>query len=623
MSAIVAEARSPTGVVARQLAELIRPWRWTLALVAGLFVLAASLEVVPPLLVREIVDDHLLTGQTAGLPVLALGYLGAVATMQGAAALATYLTALVAERTLQALRVRLFAHLQALPIDFFDRTPLGDVISRCTADVEAVDTLFSSGVAKAVADLFRLVTVAVGMLILSPLLTLVSAFVVPPIVIITRWMQVRIRRAERRNRRAVGSLNTHLQESLSGVEVVRAFAAEPQFVARFRAALRDTLLAYNGATSYAALYLPVMATLAASATAVLLWAGTRDLLAVWGVSIGTLTAFILLFQQFFKPITALGDEWQTVQSALSGAERIFQVLGLPTDESPSDHASDRSLVSENGTTGPARSRGGIEVARVVFGYVPGRPVLHAVTLSVRPGEHVALVGRTGAGKSSILHLLGGLYAPWSGSVRVAGLDPRSLPIEERRRVIGVVPQVVQLFSGSVRDNLTLYDHQIPREVVERAAHQIGADQLIRSLPGGYETALSGSGRGQGVQLSAGQRQLLSLTRALIWDPSVLLLDEATAAIDGTSDAAVRSGLRARAAERGTAVLTVAHRLATAREADRVVVLEEGHVVEEGAPDRLMRQGGRFAALVELEAAGWDWQVGPVTTTDEQGAVAAG
>lgn len=622
MSAIAAEARSPGGVVARQLAELIRPWRWMLALVAGLFIVAAALEVVPPLLVREIVDHHLLTGQSGGLPMLALWYLVAVATMQGDGALATYLTALVAERTLQALRVRLFAHLQALPISYFDRTPLGDVISRCTADVEAVDTLFSSGVAKAVADLFRLVTIAVGMVALSLPLTLVSALVVPPIVIITRWMQVRIRQAERRNRRAVGTLNTHLQESLSGVEVVRAFAAEPQFVARFRAALRETLQAYNGATYYAALYLPVMATLAASATAVLLWAGTRDLLAAWGVSIGTLTAFILLFQQFFKPITALGDEWQTVQSALSGAERIFQVLGLPTDKPPSQRAIGHPFVVEpNGTAGPAHSREGIEVARVVFGYIQGRPVLHGISVSVQPGDHVALVGRTGAGKSSIVHLLGGLYAPWSGTVHVGGLDPRSLSVEERRRVIGVVPQFVQLFSGTVLDNLTLFDYRVRRDAVERAAHEIGADRLIRSLPGGYETVLSGAGRGEGVQLSAGQRQLLSLTRALIWDPSILLLDEATAAIDGTSDAAVRSGLRARAADRGTAILTVAHRLATAREADRVVVLEEGHVVEEGTPDQLMLQGGRFAALVELEAAGWDWQSGLVATTDGQDAVA--
>jgi ABC-type multidrug transport system fused ATPase/permease subunit len=605
----------------RHLLHLIRPWRWLLTLIVGLFIVAAALEVVPSLVVRQIVDDHVLIGESSGLLGLALLYLGAVATVQALSALATYLTAFVAERTLQALRVRLFAHVQALPISFFDQTSLGDVMSRCTADVEAVDTLFSSGVAKAVADLFRLVTVAVAMALLSPPLALISALVGPPILVITRLLQVRVRTAERRNRRAVGALNAHLQESLGGVEVIRAFAAEPQFVHRFRIAVRDTLLAYNNATIYAALYMPLMATLAALATALLLWAGTREAFIAWGISIGTLTAFMLLFQQFFTPITSLGDEWQTVQSALSGAERIFQILGLPTDEPPGvergiGHGqSQHGESSQNGTAGSGTARSGIELSRVIFGYVPGRPVLQAVTLAVRPGEHVALVGRTGAGKSSILHLLGGLYAPWSGAVRVGGLDPRALAGAERRQVIGVVPQAVQLFSGTVFDNLTLYDPSVGRETVERAARDAGAEGLIRSLPAGYDTVLSGAGRGHGAQLSAGQRQLLSLTRALVWNPVVLLLDEATAAIDGTSDAAVRSGLRTRATREGTAVLTVAHRLSTAREADRVIVLEAGHVVEAGSPDQLLHQGGRFAALVELEAAGWDWQAGITNAPD--------
>jgi ATP-binding cassette subfamily B protein len=603
----VAAPRERSG--AQHVMELLRPHRKMLALIIGLFVGAAALEVVPPLVIRQIVDQHLLVGQPTGLLTLALLYLGAVAALQALGGLATYLTSVVAERTLQALRVRLFAHLQALPIGFYDRVSLGDVMSRCTADVEAVDTLFSSGVAKAVADLFRLVTVAVAMVLLSPVLALVTALIGPPILLITRFLQVRVRAAERRNRRAVGMLSAHLQEGLGGVEMIRATGAEPRFVRRFRLAVRETLDAYNAATVYAALYMPLMATLAALATALLLWVGTRDVLVAWGVSIGTLTAFLLLFQQFFAPITSLGDEWQTVQGALSGAERIFQILGLPIDAPPPMEAMSASDIRVNGTAASVASRPSVKFSEVVFGYLPDRPVLRHVSLSVRPGEQVALVGRTGAGKSSIVHLLGGLYGPWSGRVRVAGLDPRGLATDDRRRVIGVVPQVVQLFSGTVLENLTLSDRNVAREAVERAARDTGADRMIAALSEGYATILGGSGRGHGVQLSAGQRQLLSLTRALVWGPRVLLLDEATAAVDGTSDAAVRAGLRARAARDGMAVLTVAHRLSTAREADRVIVLDDGHIVEEGAPDQLVYQGGRFAALVELEEAGWDWQAG--------------
>jgi len=233
---------------------------------------------------------------------------------------------------------------------------------------------------------------------------------------------------------------------------------------------------------------------------------------------------------------------------------------------------------------------------------------------VQAGEHVALVGRTGAGKSSMVHLIGGLYAPWSGTVQLVDRDPRSLSDDERRRVVGVVPQFVQLFSGTVRDNLTLGDGCVPEEAIVRAATIAGVAAFIQTLPQGYDTLLSGSGRSGGIQLSAGQRQLLALARALVWNPAVLLLDEATAAIDSASDAALWAALRADVAGQRRAVLTVAHRLTTARAADRVIVMEAGRIVEEGPPEKLVRRGGRFAALAELEAAGWDWQAGPVVNS---------
>jgi len=581
------------------LASLLRPWRARATVVVVFVLAAASFELVPPFIVRTIVDDHLTTGRPAGLLLLAILYLGASAAIQAMTFLYSYLAATVAQGVLTSVRVRLFTHLQRLPIGYFDRTPVGDVISRCTSDVETLDTVFSSGVAILVANLVRLVTIAIGMVILSPPLTLVAGLVAPPLVIVIRYLQVRVRQAERATRIAVGALTARLQESLRGVEVIRAFGREREAVGGFRRVVANALTASNRATKFSALYTPMTAILSSLAVAALLWAGTRQAFDAFDISLGTLAAFLILLQRFFQPITALGEEWQTVQGALAGAERIFATLALTPEPAVPEVQTERS-----GGLPP------IHLGDVVFGYADGRPVLHRTSLVVNAGEHVALVGRTGAGKTSALHLLAGLYAPWAGTVRVASRDPRALTESERRRVLGVVPQVVQLFSGTVFENLTLRDGSVPEDAVLEAAKVAGADAFVRALPQGYQTLLVGSSGGSGTPLSAGQQQLLALARALVHEPAVLLLDEATAAIDSVSDAAFRAALRESVLPGGCAVLTVAHRLSTAVEADRVIVLDKGYVVEEGTPGDLANRGGRFAALLELEAAGWDWRSGP-------------
>jgi ATP-binding cassette subfamily B protein len=590
---------------------MLIPWRWSVLLVGVSVLLGAVLELAPPLLVKQMVDEHLKLGRSEGLLWIAGLYLGATAAVQVMGFVTEYLTAIIAQGVLHSLRVRLFAHLQALPLSYYDHTPLGDTISRCTADVETVSTLFTTAAAgggvaagsgqggtsgaTVLMGIVRLGTIAAAMVALSPLLSLVAAVTVVPVALVTRYFQVRVRDAERASRQAVGLQNTHLQEMLGGVEVIRALSSEATFIARFRAALHDGLAAYNRATVYAALYIPLMVSLTTLAMALVLWLGVggQGMLASFHLSLGTLTAFVLLLQRFAVPMMSLGNEWQTVQAALAGLERIFQVLALPP-EAPAP----RFLRQ------PAHhSNAAIEMREVVFGYLPTRPVLHGISLAAQPGEHIVLVGRTGAGKSSVLHLLGGLYTPWSGSVQVVGADPTVLTDKERRRALGVVLQVVQLFRGTVYENLTLRDASVSREIAQRAAAITGADAFIQALPQGYDTLL-----GSGLQLSAGQRQLLALARALVWDPAVLLLDEATAAIDSASEAAFRAALQTAVLGSGRTVLTVAHRLATAQEADRVLMMEAGQIVEEGPPEELIRRGGRFAALLELEAAGWDWQM---------------
>jgi ATP-binding cassette subfamily B protein len=584
----------------RSLLSLLRPWRLRVALVAGSVLAAAVFELVPPLIIRTIVDAHLIVRQPDGLLFLAFLYLAAATAAQVMTFLYNYLAATIAQGILSALRVRLFAHVQRLPTSYFDRAPMGDVISRCTADVETLDTVFSSNVALLVANLVRLGTITVAMFALSVPLSLVAALVVPPLAFVTWFLQRRVRKAERENRLAVGAINARLQESLRGTEVIRAFGRVPEFVAGFRQILRRGLAASNRSSFFSSVYTPMTAILSALAVAALLWAGTQHVFGAIGISVGTLTAFVILMHRFFQPITALGEEWQTVQGAMAGAERIFGTLALPPGGT-------LHVITGDGLGVGQRP---IVLSRVEFGYVEGQPVLHRISLEVKRGEHVALVGRTGAGKTSALHLVAGLYPPWSGSIRVAGRDPVRLDESQRRRVLGVVPQVVQLFSGTVMENLTLSDPSIPDAAVYEACRIAGADAFIRALPQGYHTGLSGSGSSTGTHLSAGQQQLLALARALVTTPAVLLFDEATAAIDSATDAAFRAALRVSVRPQGCGVLTVAHRLSTALEADRIIVLDKGHIVEEGQPAELAASGRRFAALLELEAAGWDWRTGP-------------
>src|SRR5215475_6575901 len=396
-------ARAP---VLKSLRPLLALWRGSLVLVGILALAAAGMELVPPLVLRNIVDRHLTVGDAGGLRGLALLYLLAVAAMQCLTFVYGHVAAAAAQGLLSALRTRLFAHVQRLPASYFDRVAIGDVISRCTADVDTLETVFSSGVAVLVANLVRLVTIAVAMVALSLTLSAVAAVVVVPLVIATRVVQRRVRRAERDTRVAVAAVNTRLQEDLRGIEVIRAFGREPEFVGGFRQILRRGLAASNRSSFYSAFYTPMTAILSATAVATLLAVGAGGGFGATDISLGTLTAFLLLLQRFFQPITALGEEWQTVQGAMAGVERIFGTLALPLEEASRIAA----------TIGSDHAGWPVLLSQVEFGYAEGHPILHGLGLQVRPGEHVALVGRTGAGKTSALHLLAGLYRPWAGTV---------------------------------------------------------------------------------------------------------------------------------------------------------------------------------------------------------------
>ncbi|MHB1317107.1 MAG: ABC transporter ATP-binding protein [Anaerolineae bacterium] len=599
-------------------AELLRPWRWPLFGALACVVAAAGLDLVPPLIMGKLVDEHLNAGIAEGLLGLAIAYLGALVAVQALRMVITILTATVAQGALRVLRVRLYDHLLRLPIAYHDTTPLGDTISRCTSDMETINSLFSLGIVNLLSQMVSLVAVVIAMIALSPALSLVMVILLPIVFVITRAFQVRMRGAERQVRRGVGLINARLQEILTGVEVVHALNRSARLLMAFRRTLLEALRATNLSVWYGSLYSPVMDVLAACAIAALFVLGglPRDT-GGWlrlGLSAGTLTSFVLLVNRFFDPIIALGEDWGTAQAALAGLERVFQVLGIPAEERPATGDTIGSHEAGDGSL--------VEIRNLWFGYHEGDPVLQDVSLRVARGKHLAIVGRTGAGKSSLFQLLGGLYRPWSGSIRIAGQDPFALSSESRRQILGPVPQSAQLFSGSVRDNLTMDDGDSDRpsageshgagrgpgsltdEDLLCALVLAGAVAFVRSLPQGLDTLLSDQGGGGGVQLSGGQRQLLALARALAANPLVLLLDEATASVDSATEATFRQAVRTHVQERGGAVITIAHRLATALEADEIVVLRDGRVVEQGSPQELLASGGLLASLWELERSGW-------------------
>lgn len=579
-----------------------------------LVVAAMLLDLTPPLIVRAVVDRCLIVGDAAGIWPLAALYLTTIIATQAVNFGQNYLTALVGQHVLLRLRLSVAGHLEALPLTYFDRTPVGEIISRCTADVDAVNTLFTSGVVAVVIDAFRAAGILVTMGALSPGLTGVTLLVLPVVLAMTEFFRRQIRYSERQVRRQVGFLNTHLQETYAGLRVVKAFGREESFVERFNQGLRGFVRAANRSATFNSFLPPAMDIIRASSIALLLWFGANPKTFLQlGVSVGTLVAFVQLLQRLFNPITNLSDEYQTIQQAMAGVERITEVLNVPPEDRPAPAGLEGLEGLEAGTrvdgpgVGPGadgRTRAGrITVAGLTFGYVPGRPVLSHLDLDVKPGERLVIAGRTGAGKTSLLHLMAGLYAPWDGAITIDGIDPRRIPVGRRRRLIGVVPQAVQLFEGTVAENVALGDLDLAPEQIRRALELVGAWDFVSDLPRGMDTFL-GPG---GSHLSFGQTQLIAMARAIVCDPPVLLLDEPTSGMDSDTERLIYRALKESGRER--TVITVAHRLSSIIEAERVVILASGRIVQSGPPDELSRNVGWFGVYRDLESLGWSVQAG--------------
>jgi ATP-binding cassette subfamily B protein len=550
-----------------------------------LFPVIAAVELAQPYLLKVAIDDHILKNDWTGLLHVAAAYLGTLVVLYGLRTVESYLMNLTGQRVMHDLRAGLFSHLLRLEAGFFDRNPVGRLMTRVMNDVEAVNDAFTSGLFAIVADVVTLAGVVAIMLWMDWRLALVTFAIMPALFVVAGFFRVRARDAYRLARQRLARLNAFLQESLSGMTVIQLFARERQERRAFEHLSGEYRRALFGSTVYEASLYAAVETLGSLALALLIWYGSGGI-AAGTITFGALVAFIQYTSRFFLPIRDLGAKYTVMQSAMASSERIFGLLerepAIVTPVAPY-HAA------------PPAGTPGFEFHDVWFAYDDEDWVLRDCTFRVAPGEHVAIVGATGEGKTTCARLLNRSYDVRRGRVLVEGVDVREWDLERLRRRVGVVFQDTLLFTGTIEANVTAgVDGGVTRADVERAVQLANAGPFVASLPRGLDEPLGE----RAVNLSHGQRQLLAIARALVYNPAILVLDEATSSVDVESEQLVQDAMRRLLAGRTT--LTIAHRLSTVQHADRILVLHRGRIHEEGTHTELVQRGGLYARLLERE-----------------------
>ena len=570
----------------RRLLGYLRPYRWWTLGAVLLLMSQSVLALIGPRLTQHALDvavphhDLGLLGLLTGL-YLATLVVDFVVEYGG-----TLLTSYIGQRVMYDLRMQLFGHLQRLSIGYFDRNPVGRLMTRVTSDVETLNELFSSGVVTIFGDAFTLVAIMGMMLAIDVRLALVTFAVIPLVWLTARIFRRHVRQAFGDIRVRLARLNAFLQERLSGMRVVQLFGREEDTARRFGVLNRDHLEAHLRSITVYAVFFPAVEVLTAVAMALLLWYGGLRVLDST-LTIGVLAAFIQYTRRFFQPLQDLSEKFNLLQSAMASSERIFALLDEPvTVREP-----------EAPVALPRPVRGAVRFENVWFRYSPTGPwVLRDVSFTASPGQTIALVGHTGAGKTTIVSLLLRFYDPERGRITVDGVDIRQLSSADLRSIIGFVQQDLFLFTGDIQHNLTL-DAPISPQAAREAAQRVGADRFIERLPSGYHHELGERGR----SLSVGERQLLSFARALALDPSILVLDEATSSVDAEAEAQIQRAIAELMA--GRTSLVVAHRLSTILHADEILVLHYGEIRERGSHRELLAQRGLYERLYQLQLRG--------------------
>lgn len=562
----------------------VRPHR-RLVYASVLVLLAVSgAQLVQPYFIKLAIDNAIVDGDRSDLWLPVAGFLLALVAELILRYGQLYLLEKTGQNVVLDLRHKVFSHLQSLSASFFDKNPVGRLMTRVTSDVEAVNEAFTSGLVLILADLVKLVGIVVILVWMDLPLALVTLAVIPAMLGMTELFRKRMRRAYREVRRQVARLNSNLQESVVGMRLIQLFRRERSAEKDFDEVNQAHRNAELSSVVYDSAFSAVAELMGSITLAAIVWAGGWRVLGD-AITFGTLVAFIEYANKFFRPVQELSQRYTVMQAAMASSERIFDLLDTPVDVATPGEPK----------TLQERTRGEIVFENVTFGYDPDDPVLRDVSFRIAPGERVAIVGWTGAGKSTIIRLLARLYDVQGGRILVDGIDVRERDPRELRRTLGVVLQDHFLFVGSVASNISLDDPSVSDEDVRRAARLVTADAFVERLPEGFDTELLE----RGVNFSVGEKQLLSFARALAFDPPIVILDEATASVDPETEARIQRALST--VLEGRTAIIIAHRLSTVRDADRILVLHKGRLVERGPHDELVkRDDGIYRALWELQ-----------------------
>ena len=567
----------------RRLLEYLRPYRWQVAVALAALVGASALQLTQPYLVKLAIDRYIASRDLAGLDRVALAYVAVLAGAFGFEYLQTYIMQMTGQRIMSDLRMRIYAHLQRLDLAFYDRNPVGRLMTRVTTDVDVLNDLFSSGVVSVFGDVFTLAGIMVVLLAMNWKLALVAFSVVPIIFLVTQWFRRNVRDSYRKVRTWIARVNTFLQEHIGGMSTVQAFRQERRTFERFAEVNRGHRDANVESIFYYAVFFPAIEIVGALATSLIIWRGGGQVIER-ALTLGALVAFIQYSQRFFRPISDLSEKFNLLQAAMASSERIFTLLDTPVSvTSPATPTQKRA---------PAEGR--ITFDRVWFAYTGEDWVLRDVSFDVAPGQRIGVVGATGAGKTTIISLLLRFYEVSRGRILVDGVDIREMDLHGLRSRFGLVLQDVQLFSGTIGGNIRLGNTAIGDDRVWEAARAVHADRFIEKLPGGLDARVAE----RGATLSVGQKQLLSFARALAFDPRILVLDEATSSVDTETEFLIRDALHVLMAGRTT--IAIAHRLSTIQDMDTILVLHKGELREQGSHQELLATRGIYHRLYQLQ-----------------------